>query len=251
MPSIQQPSAATVIASRLPAARFEPYLAAAGSTAAGMRLYRWNIEMTGALHESLGVVEVALRNTIDRQLQAWNPTRSRSTGQTYGPNWVENPAPPLLQLLRPVENPRKWTYTSARDRAQKDADARDCTHPRARHAPNHDDVVAHMTFGTWIHLLPRKKDNSVDGFGPGAQRGLWKHALKDAFPHQPDPLVIHQWASRLHLLRNRVAHLEPLIDTDVMSYHKSAARLLRAIDPVVGDWYAGTSRVPTVYKNRP
>lgn len=36
-----------------------------------------------------------------------------------------------------------------------------------------------------------------------------------------------------------------------MSYHRTAARLLRAIDPVIGDWYAGTSRVPALVQRRP
>lgn len=35
-------------------------------------MYRWNLELSGAIHESLGVVEVVMRNLIDAQLRMWN-----------------------------------------------------------------------------------------------------------------------------------------------------------------------------------
>lgn len=134
----------------------------------------------------------ALRNSMDAQLQVWNPTRVNHSGQggPYGSNWVEHPALPLLGLLRLSPNPHKWTYTLARHRAHADSDARNPSHPRVGVPPTHDDVVAHITFGIWVHLLPDKRDNSSAGFGPGPQRGLWNHALHAAFPFKPDPLVI-------------------------------------------------------------
>lgn len=237
------------MASHLSPARFGPYLAEGGSVAAALRLYRWNIELSGAIHESLAIVEVALRNAMDARLQVWNQSRPPLPGQApYGANWVERPAKPLDPLLNPA--PNKSTYVSARSRALEDSNLRDPSHPRHGAPPNHDDLVAHITFGTWVKILPNKKDAQF-GFGPSKQRGLWVHALKGAFPHHADPLVIHHWAQRLHRLRNRIAHVEPLISTDVISYHRTAARLLRAIDPTVGSWYAGVSRIPKVCKERP
>lgn len=243
-----------VIAAHLSQPRFQPYEAATGSRTEALRLYRWNLELSGAIHESLGLVEVVVRNAIDRELRAWNRTRPAPAGQRpYGTNWVERPAKPLQGLLSPPARggrPRHSTYRSAFDRAKKDSDDRDPSHPRCGAIPNHDDVVAHITFGTWVKLLPSKKEK--DGrIGPSAQRGLWDHALRHSFAYKPDPLVIHYWVQRLHSLRNRVAHVEPLITTDVVSYHRTAARLLRAIDPTVSDWYASVSRIPTVYNLRP
>lgn len=242
------------VAGHLSAARLRPYFAAAGSLSGAMRLYRWNLELSGAIHESLGIVEVTMRNSIDAQLQIWNQARPAAVGTAlYGTNWVERPARPLEGLLNPRgrggRSP-KSTYESARERAIKDSNLRDPSHPRHAAAPNHDDIVAHITFGTWVKLLPSRRD-SQGRIEPSGQRGLWVNALRHSFPHHPDPLVIHHWANRLHLLRNRIAHVEPLIATDVMSYHRSAARLLRAIDPAMGDWYAGISRIPEVYRRRP
>lgn len=242
------------VAAHLSAPRLEPYLAAAGSVAGALRLYRWNLELSGAIHESLGVVEVAMRNSIDAQLRMWNRERPAPAGASaHGTNWVEHPARPLLGILNPRGRggrPPKSTYESARERAIKDSNLRDPAHPRRGVSPNHDDIVAHITFGTWVKLLPSKRDDQ-GRIAPGPQRGLWDNAIKHSFPHHADPLVVHHWANRLHLLRNRVAHVEPLIATDVMSYHRTAARLLRAIDPAMGDWYAGISRIPEVYRQRP
>lgn len=242
------------VAGHLSVPRLEPYIAVAGSVSGAMRLYRWNLELSGAIHEALGVIEVTMRNSIDGQLQIWNQARPASAESVpYGPNWVEQPARPLEKLLNPRGRggrPSKSTYESARERAIKDSSMRDRSHPRHAVAPNHDDIVAHITFGTWVKLLPTKRDPQ-GRISPSAQRGLWENALRHSFPHHPDPLVIHHWANRLYLLRNRIAHVEPLIATDVMSYHRSAARLLRAIDPTMGDWYAGISRIPEVYRRRP
>ena len=41
-----------------------------------LRLYLWNIELAGAFHSSLGLLEVILRNTIDAELRAWNASQS-------------------------------------------------------------------------------------------------------------------------------------------------------------------------------
>ncbi len=242
------------VAGHLSAPRLKPYVSAAGSVSGAVRLYRWNLELSGAIHEALGVVEVTIRNAIDTQLQIWNQARPAPAGSApYGTNWVERPARPLEGLL----NPRgrggrlpKSTYESARERAIKDSNLRDPSHPRYGAAPNHDDIVAHVTFGTWVKLLPSKRD-AQRRIGPSGPRGLWLNALQHSFPHHSDPLVIHHWANRLHFLRNRIAHVEPLIATDVMSYHRSAARLLRAIDPAMGDWYAGIGRMPEICKQRP
>lgn len=225
-----------------------------------LELYRWNIEMSGALQEALGIAEVFLRNAIDRQLRIWNaaqPPRSTPHGGSvtaYTDEWVETPAGPLWSILNPPSRGRGQrysTYQDARKRADNDRNARLPGHRRHGHPVDHDDVVAHMTFGTWNKILPKKDGTDPSGIGPQSQRQLWLGGVDKAFPHHSDPTVIKYWVNRLHSLRNRVAHLEPLCDTDVMSYHRTVARLLRAIDPVLAEWYSGISRVPEVWSRRP
>jgi hypothetical protein len=246
------------VTDHITSARLGTYLAeTSGDMTAALRLYRWNIDMAGAMYEALGIAEVFLRNAVDTQLRQWNaaqpthPTR----GISYNSEWVRTPAAPLWGILNPRRRygtGRHSTYSDAYRRAEKDRDARPLGHRRHGHAVDHDDVVAHLTFGTWNALLP-SKDTSVTppALKPAAQASLWTDAIQHAFPHHRDAVVIKFWVDRLHSIRNRVAHMEPLLDADPLSYHRTVARLLRAIDPVLGDWYSGRSRVPDVWRQRP
>lgn len=64
-------------------------------------------------------------------------------------------------------------------------------------------------------------------------------------------MTVRVWVDRLHGMRNRVAHHEPLILTDLIAYHRIAARLVRAIDSDLGSWVAGVSRIPAVARSKP
>jgi len=249
-----QDSTLSTVTSHITGARFSTYLAHAGNDPRhALKLYRWNILMSGALQESLGIAEVFLRNTLDPQLQAWNSAQPPRLGNVYGANWIQNPAGPLWTLLNPGGNGRRRrsVYQQAFNRALQDQRKRPPTHRRHRHAVDHNDVLAQLSFGTWDSLLPRKDSVDPSGIGPEGPRKLWTEALHLGFPHHPDPIAVKYWVERLYRLRNRVAHLEPLCDTDVLSYHRTTARLLRSIDPAIAEWYSGISRVPAVYRSKP
>lgn len=225
-----QPASLAVLAHHIGAPRFETYRKIAlNHNYDAVRMYRWNLEMSGALHEALGLAEVFLRNAIDRELRVWNAAQPLRRGSpTFGPEWVKNPAGPLYAVLNPPSSGKSKyrfsTYDDARKRAQKDLTERPLGHRRHGHPVDHDDLVAHMTFGTWKKLLAKKNAAHPSGVGPYAQRRLWTEAIVRAFPHHPSPAVIYYWVDRLHTLRNRVAHAEPLCDTDVMSYHRTIVR---------------------------
>lgn len=56
-----------VIIAAISKARYEPFLAAAGKDLdRAWKLYRWNSEISGALLERIGFVEVALKNAMHR-----------------------------------------------------------------------------------------------------------------------------------------------------------------------------------------
>lgn len=58
----------TVLLRWLSPPRLEPYLDAAGIMQDAVRLYRWNVELFGAVYEPLNIFEVVLRNALDDQL---------------------------------------------------------------------------------------------------------------------------------------------------------------------------------------
>lgn len=242
-------------------ARFKTYRDCCSTDSEALALYLWNLRLTGGVFEMIGMVEVTMRNAIDEELRAWNVLQAPRKGISFNEEWLRAPATPLWNLLntKTRKGKLKSTYDETRFRAQADTNLRDPEHPRHGHPVTHDDVLAHVTFGTWPRLFPDvrhdgadlKKLSSEDRRKEQARRLLWQQALAKAFPGQGRSYTVSHWVSRIHALRNRVAHHEPLILTDVASYHRTASRLLRAIDPGIGDWYAGTSRVPHLLKACP
>ncbi|MDN6300484.1 MAG: hypothetical protein L0J68_09415 [Micrococcaceae bacterium] len=56
---------------RLGRERLSPYLGATGGgLQAEITLYRWNIDLSGAVYQTLHLFEVFLRNALDEQLRA-------------------------------------------------------------------------------------------------------------------------------------------------------------------------------------
>jgi hypothetical protein len=254
---VVQPPALACVTSHLSPARLSTYLHhAKNHHGQALQLYLWNTEMSGALQEALSIAEVFLRNTIDAQLRVWNAAQPPRGAQTYDWQWVKTPAKPLYGILnfRDRNKVMHSTYESARGRAASDMNLRQPGHLRHGVPVDHDDLVAHMTFGDWKKLIPKKDGRHPSGIGPGPQRDMWNLVIAKAFPNHPNPQVVWFWVDRLHAIRNRVAHLEPLCDLtdgEIMGYHRTVARLLRAIDPPLAEWYGGHSRVPEVCKRRP
>lgn len=216
--------------------RFAPYLrAASGNARNGLRLYDWNRDLSGAVYELLHMFEVVLRNSMDEQLCTWNAKQPNTSGGGFhSPDWLLDPAPLLIRLTRNGQDIRK-----ARDHAT--ASARSWQPSRA---VAHSDVLAQVPLGTWRYLLPNKD--------AGRQR-LWNEALRDAFPKLATaPRSLTAKVHDIHLLRNRVAHLEPLIRTGVVRNRLTdVLHVLRAVDTVPEQWASGQQRVTTVLKARP
>lgn len=241
-------------------ARFQTYRQCTSSDEEAFALYLWNLRLTGGVFEMIGIVEIALRNAIDEQLRIWNVLQPPRQGQIYDDKWLKSPARPLWAILNThTQNGVKSTYNDAKYRAVQDSNLRHPGHPRHNHPVTHDDALAHVTFGLWPRFFPDARLENVDLSSltadarrkESAKRVIWDQALCHAFPGQGRSYTIAHWVERIHALRNRVAHHEPLILADIASYHRTAARLLRAVDPAIGSWYAGTSRVPRILRSCP
>jgi hypothetical protein len=247
------------LAGHFSAARMASYLRYARDEDDALALYRWNIGASGALFEVLSIVEVGLRNAMDRELRFWNAAQPAFNNVRYTEEWIKEPARPLFRLLnrRTRAGVVQSTYAAASSRARKDTDLRLPGHPRHAARVTHDDVLAHMMFGTWAYLLPDPRHAPGAGANAhgrqiyGAQITLWNQALHRAFPGQGNPHTVFVWVDRLHAARNRTAHHEPLFEADLMGLHRAATRLLTTIDPWLGSWCAGVSRIPDLARTRP
>ena len=199
--------------------------------------------MAAALQEVLSVTEVALRNTIDERLRVWN-SQQVQRGITFNKDWTAQAAAPLNSLTRDARKAARKHATEARDE-------RPSHHARAGAPVTSDDVVAQLTFGLWPKLLPTQDTASPNYSG---SKLLWQQALQAGFPHavnDPKGIVLGSRARRLHGLRNRVAHMEPLFDVNIIARHTDALKVLGAISPAARDWCAGESRVRALYRECP
>lgn len=228
----------------LGSARIDPYLTAAGGSEKGaLALYRWSVELTAALQEMLGITEVLLRNSMDAQLQKWNNLQCG-----YDTSWLlKEPATPLRSLTQ-------GKRIEANRRAAKTAGCRPVSHFRYGHQVTHDDVLAYTMFAMWKDLLPNHAPNADPAKTENKNRiRLWDEAVKDAFPYAGDleGAKTYWRVAHLHDLRNRVSHMDSLLNIDILDRVKDAFDLVGSIDPVLYDWLTGTSTVSAIYKKRP
>lgn len=240
----------------LHASRLAHYRTAAGGhDAEALALYEWNIELAAALQGPLGIAEVAVRHAIDTQLCAWSQHHVGSR------EWVNH-----LRVIPHLSVPRVFSTTHRKlyKAADESRRARSTSHPRRGDIITHDDLVAHVMFGTWSGLLPEKYNPRwVDGNGNPVQdqanlqarRDLWRSCLHAGFPNatqDPRGYGTGNKVRDLRKLRNRVSHMDSLLYVDVDHLHdKVLLPLLNSISHNLRDWVQRQSRVHDVLTQRP
>lgn len=183
--------------------RFETYLrASSGAPETAVRLYLWNIQASAALWGPLAILEVVIRNALHDAL------RSRRRD-----DWWNDPTVRLMP----------------RERSMID-DAIAGLVRRGIARPSPDQVVAATTFGLWTGLtdggVPRDPYLSYE-------TALWQPRLAEAFRHAGTVRrkQIHRELDDLRILRNRVAHHEPIYRTDLVRTRDRMVRVAGYVDP--------------------
>lgn len=216
--------------------------AAHGNERDALALYSWHSELVSAVHVVLGDAQVVLRNAIDRELKTWNEAQ---TGDQA--SWLlTEPAAPLRSLTAAKRK-------EALRRLGKLSSSRVAHSSRERIVISHDDVVAQLPFGVWKELLPNHQPGPGNSYQNLNRLRMWKEALVHAFPHvvDVDGRETYWRVSRLHHLRNRVSHMEPLLRVDIPDRMHDAFVLVRSIDTDAGNWITGMNRVPEVLARKP
>ena len=217
-----------IVAQRLTVARLGSYLhETGGNVEAAIRLYDWNTSAASALYEDLGRLEVVFRNAVDDALARYGATKG------WSGRWYQR-----VQLFPGRHGSRaRDDVESARWRAERGGTRSD----------THGKVIAELSFGFWRYLCE-----------PPYLTSLWVPAVASAFPRHPaagDPrrvrVEVADRMQRLHFLRNRIAHHEPIHRRDLSRDH---AHLLELTGWMCSDccaWVAATSRTPAVVAARP
>lgn len=216
------------IANRLTTTRLGSYLqATSGAVEPAIRLYDWNTSVSSALYEDLGRLEVVFRNAVDGALVR------HGTSKTWPDVWYRR-----MQLFP----------GQSASRSREDIEAARWRATRGGALPEvHGKVIAELSFGFWRYLCK-----------PPYLTSLWVPALAAAFSLHPsagDPRQIRDEVEdrmqRLHFLRNRIAHHEPIHRRNLSRDHAHLLELAGWICSDCRTWIATNSRTLTVVAARP
>jgi hypothetical protein len=207
----------TVVELHLSPERLQGYLAVCdGNLDRALELYLWNSTVSAAISESLGHLEIGVRNALSRQLTLRHNNLGRSG------TWLDDPADELTLRAR-------TDILDARSRVA--GKGKSLTHPQ---------IVSELSFGFWRYLISKRNLK------------LWPD-LAGGFPNAPnrslktveDPLI------RLLDLRNRIAHHQRIWNLHLEARIRDLEDLLGYIDADFRDWVLLHSRVPSQLAARP
>ena len=189
---------------------------------AALRLYDWNIRVSGALLEDIGRIEILFRNSVDLALVDYGASAGRRR-EWYQQNRLFTP-----KGHKDIEK--------ARERARRSAG------PERR-----GKVIAELNFGFWNFLCSQHYLTS-----------LWVPALAGVFPQHPgapDPRAVrpdvHNRMNRLNKLRNRIAHHEPIHNRDLGGDRQALVEVAGWICTDTTKWIVARSRTREILGQRP
>ncbi|MBN8520619.1 MAG: hypothetical protein J0L77_01805 [Alphaproteobacteria bacterium] len=179
------------------------------------KLYGLNLLYSKELYVILAGLEIVVRNTFHTAIQNYYQT----------PNWMS------MSLLQ-----------HKHQRQVDDANSRLILLKRNNYAI--DDLIAQLNFGFWVHLCDRPYEKTI-----------WKNALFKCFSHlgkKPDRKEIESDLKVCHKLRNKIAHLEPIIkyESTLIQDYRTALNLMYAISPEAQEWFKLLSNFERVWENR-
>lgn len=206
-----------------------------------MDLYSWNCDIAGACARDLGHLEVAVRNAYHRELTLKYP------------DWIwshqDHPNAPVSGVLF-ANSTHHVPQVSQRDlkRLNKGAvsalfNARKKAGVNGNHTPSSGvpdgKILANLTLGFWVFLTEPLRANI-----------LWNPAL-GKLQTIPSRAWMHHRMLNLGGLRNRVAHMEPVIGLSSSLAHNLMYLdevLSVMVEPDVLAWISHTSKVPELFR---
>jgi hypothetical protein len=193
-------------------------LAAFGRDAPGHRVvtarYLWNIAVCESLYAPIHLLEVGLRNAIDRAM----------VSHTASPNWYD------IASLTP------WGHEQVGKAKTGIA--------RTKRPVTPGRVVAELHFGFWTSMFEHHFESAPAGFLP---RGI-----KVTFPHMPKSLhnrkAIKADLDTIRKLRNRIFHHERIIHwNNLPEQHQSMLDFLSWMNPDLHELASLIDSFPAVY----
>lgn len=191
--------------------RFGRYLAwGGGDHVRALNLYALNTRLSEALYTPLQMLEVALRNRMHAVLST-----------SIQPRWFE--APGFLSVPHQNEQVVEALANLRRERKE----------------PTAGRVVAALTFSFWTAMLGTSYEN------------LWQtHLHRIGRRDDGKGLRRKDLSSPLtpiRLLRNRIAHHEPILAWDLPKHHDAMIRVTELLSPAAAAWCRNLDRFGQIY----
>ena len=189
-------------------ARLGPYEAAAKTQCdadpSALQLYIWNAQVSGAFLTPMHICEVAIRNAIAEALEP-----------LYGPRWPWAPGfEQSLPTPRSGYSPRQDVFN-----------ARRMAHTVGK-------VIPELKFMFWQGMFTSRHDFRV-----------WDHQLLKVFPglDRTQSIAglrkgIYDDLDQIRLLRNRIAHHEPIFTRNLADDLQRVYRVIDYRSSATGDW---------------
>lgn len=201
--------------SSVSSARLRRYLAyAKGDAAQALRLYMWNTALSEALYGPLQGLEITLRNKVHRCLS-----------EAFGSCWYDASSLGLRHAQQEHIARAKQALGFQRKPLEPDR------------------VVAELSFGFWVGL-----------FGPKYETHLWRPHLRKLFVNSPAPFLrkqVHVALDEIRMLRNRVAHHEPILQRRLPEEHRLIVDSIGWLCTTTAAWVVHHSRFDTIHASRP
>lgn len=173
--------------------RFGTYLTEAGQDLSkALELYQWNAQIAASFLVPLHLFEICIRNSVANAIESF-----------YGANW-----PWAAAFAMSLPDPHQPNFNPRRELVAV----------RARHFGTMatGKVIADVKFAFWVSMYTRRHEGR-----------LWAQNIKQEFPHAPETLTVAEIRQKIHtatdqirILRNRIAHHEPIFPRDLSSDYK-------------------------------
>lgn len=191
--------------------RFERYLDwASGDRSNAFRLYALNTQISEALYTPLQMLEVILRNKIHHVLT-----------ETHHENWFDEKNVLLLHRQR-----------------IKIAKAREALID-LRKPVTSGRIVASLTLGFWTSMFNKEYETLW-------RKTLHRIAVRDDSRNLSRKHVA-SLVTRARILRNRIAHHEPVLHWNLPQHHAETLTLIGWMSPAAAEWTRHHSRFSDVY----
>lgn len=210
-------SADQAIKTALSSARIKTYetaTAAVPQLAGALALYAWNAQVSAAMMNPLHICEVVVRNAVSDALEA-----------VYGSRWPWNDA-----FLRSLPSPS--TGFNAREDLKK----------VRRKKASTGKVIPELKFVFWQKMFTGRFDGAI-----------WNSHLRTVLPYANPALnvqdlrkLIHDDLEQLRLLRNRIAHHEPIFASNLVNYFQKSQDLISFRCPNTVAWMIANQSAGTL-----